>query len=156
MIRAALLASMIIAGGCSLYEGALHGWEYYQFVTSDQTAVGQVLDRRSMEPDSDFSHTVTFSYRYRQTAGDGPTTVTREQGVEEATYHSLREGDPVRVVYWSSNPIRGGLEGNHASLPRALSSGAVGFFFLGVGAWGFRRGGSAFLALPARKRRPEA
>lgn len=151
MIRAALLLSLIVAGACSLYEASWHGWEYYQLLAADRTAVGRVLDRRTVEGEADFSHTVLYIYRFTARNDRGPTTVLKEQGVESATWHALRPGDPVRVVYWSSDPTRTNLEGNHASLPKVLASGAIGCFFLGVGAWGFRRGGKAFLALPPRR-----
>lgn len=154
MIRAALLGSLIVAGACSLYDASLHGWEYYQLLAADRTAVGRVIDSRTLDADADYGHTVLFSYRYRKSENGGPTTILREQGVENATYRSLRRGDPVRVVYWSADPTRVHLEGNHASLPRALSRGAVGAFFLGVGAWGFGRRGAGFLAL--RRRKPPA
>lgn len=144
MIRHALMGAFLVTGLASLYEGGMHGLEYGRLLTADRQAEGVIMAKRVLDAEADFGYSVAYRFRYRQATDGGPTTIFREQGVDADVYAATHVGDGVRVVYDSADPTRTSLEGAHGSLPRALFKGAVGLFFLGIGAWG----------LNPRRRRP--
>lgn len=123
---------LVLSAGFWLLLATVPGWDWYQLARSDQVTDGKVIARRILAKTWNEPQRHTIVYHFKAQEGRHWVYNLRQQEVSPVAYDALLPGSPVKVAFWSSNPMRSNLAGNDFMAYQTLSLVCLGFFFVSL------------------------
>lgn len=125
-------AYLVLSAGFWMLLAAFPGWDWYQLAASDRRAEGHVVALRVIARTWNEPQRHTVVYRFPALEAGRTFYNTRQQEISPVTYAALTPGMPVQVAFWSDDPIRSNLAGNHISAYQTLNLVSMSFFFVSL------------------------